>query len=474
MEDQKILEIVDFLKPLTNFMGLKYFSHNTECIQYVWYYIFQNAAVSSTGFSKEEFEFATKITYQIPDEFKTKEFQEVIEIHIEEFEEIARLLEKKDIFSSFPYETSCYSTDYYEQIIETVYWEKDLHKHKDIKINSSSEMKITINESISFRFLIHLVNLMDNITDSKNIHLHNLLIESKKILISSNYDEGDFEIKSLKDLIVFVDSAFLVIEPHHFSNTKFENTIEKIIDSVAFQFGYFFNVDIRNLKYFPTIDESSYDDMRKKILNLPAQDLIISQEYNPLLIQFYRMGVLSNLPNVQFLGFYQILEYHFSYVVNKELYRNLEYELKDPRFINSNSESLERLRIIFEKNSISRLNETVKLERVLEFFIQKDEISGFIDQIEKITGEKIFTKECDYFGKRIRISKEKNDLIPNIASMIKQTRNAIVHATDSFDFQPRYRPFSLEDQVIVEKQIPLLRFLAEKVIIATSNQFKFE
>jgi len=54
--------------------------------------------------------------------------------------------------------------------------------------------------------------------------------------------------------------------------------------------------------------------------------------------------------------------------------------------------------------------------------------------------------------------------------MIKIIRNALVHSSDRYEGKKSYVPFS-ESTEIVEKHIPLLKFLAEKVIFATSLSY---
>jgi hypothetical protein len=64
---------------------------------------------------------------------------------------------------------------------------------------------------------------------------------------------------------------------------------------------------------------------------------------------------------------------------------------------------------------------------------------------------------------------EEGHVFGNIAKRIKVLRNALVHSSDRYDRNERFVPLTSAYEKIIRREIPLLRFLAERVVIATSR-----
>ena len=81
-------------------------------------------------------------------------------------------------------------------------------------------------------------------------------------------------------------------------------------------------------------------------------------------MRFYLLGMSSNIPVLQFLSFYQVLEYFFVSISDEHLYQRLTKRVNDPRF-SSEPKSLDRLiqDVIEHKRTT---DETEMLKLVLE------------------------------------------------------------------------------------------------------------
>ena len=108
------------------------------------------------------------------------------------------------------------------------------------------------------------------------------------------------------------------------------------------------------------------------------------------------------------------------------------------------------------------------LKNVLSRFIDEKELIEFIIAYEKHLGEKIYSKNHSVFGKNIEIKLDEGHVIGNVSKQIKEIRNALVHSTDRYERSARHIPFTKTTKKIA-KDIPLMKFLAERVIIATSK-----
>ena len=190
--------------------------------------------------------------------------------------------------------------------------------------------------------------------------------------------------------------------------------------------------------------------------------------YNKELTKFYRLGMSSYFPILKYLTFYQILEYFFIKVSDEELYNKLSYELKDPKFVPKEPHIAILVRIVEEHSK--KLDETEMLKNVLKKYIDFTGLKEFIENYEEKISEKIYTKRNEIFGEIVEVSLKENHIFGNIAKIINIIRNALVHSSDRYEGKIRYVPFS-ESTEIVEKHIPLLKFLAEKVIFATSLSY---
>ena len=96
---------------------------------------------------------------------------------------------------------------------------------------------------------------------------------------------------------------------------------------------------------------------------------------------------------------------------------------------------------------------------------------NIIKNYEENVGENLYTKKRIVFGCDYQPDLREGNIYGCISRIIKTIRNALVHSSDIYERSSRYIPFS-ESTQIVKKEIPLMRFLAERVIIATSSTYE--
>jgi len=281
------------------------------------------------------------------------------------------------------------------------------------------------------------------------------------------YSESEEPIKILdfynRPFTISINNLNLIPEENRirFSDDMFETCL--------FELAYFKEVGTNLCKswddFYHDLDEEDSDleeSQEKESFQLPKVF------YNKELTKFYRLGMSSYFPILKYLTFYQILEYFFIKVSDEELYNKLSYELKDPKFVPKEPHIAILVRIVEEHSK--KLDETEMLKNVLKKFIDFKGLKEFIEIYEEKIREKIYTKSNEIFGEIVEVSLKENHIFGNIAKIIKIIRNALVHSSDRYEGKKRYVPFS-ESTEIVEKHIPLLKFLAEKVIFATSLSY---
>lgn len=187
--------------------------------------------------------------------------------------------------------------------------------------------------------------------------------------------------------------------------------------------------------------------------------------YNADLLRFYNLGMSSDVPELQFLAFYQVLEYFFVTLSDEKLYAQLASRVNDPQFRIA-PQWLDR--IIQDVTDHKRqTDETEMLKMVMARYVDQKTLCDAIDRIHAGIGQKLYWNKIDRFGTSLSVSKEPNHTIGDVARIIKAVRNALVHSSDRHERAQRHLPFS-ESSALVRKEVPLLRFLAERVIVGSA------
>jgi hypothetical protein len=193
---------------------------------------------------------------------------------------------------------------------------------------------------------------------------------------------------------------------------------------------------------------------------------IPQRRYDENLVRLYQRGIASADPVVQFLSFYQVLEFHFTTASNADLFKRLGAIIGDPAF-RSTPRYLNRLvhQTLVHKRET---DETEMLKLVLLEYADESELLEFIERYEEYLGVKIFSKAYHMFGKDVRLTLQAGHVIGSVARRVKHFRNALVHAADRFEGLERYIPSKSNEEKLA-METPVVRFLAEKAIIGSGT-----
>lgn len=239
-----------------------------------------------------------------------------------------------------------------------------------------------------------------------------------------------------------------------------------LIESCLFQVSLLRRAPFQILEELPPQAQSErrpafrFDEItRDKSFPLPRA------RFNADLVRFYQLGQSSDVPVLQFLAYYQVLEYHFIAVSDEALYRRLAARINDPRF-QTTPPHLDRIVVDVDEHK-KATDETEMLAAVLEKFVSEADVIRFIEAYEKHLGEKWYTSRRTRFGAEAEIKLQAGHVFRNVARVIKSVRNALVHSSDRHDRTDRHVPFSKGTE-IVQKDVPLVRYLAERVIVASA------
>jgi hypothetical protein len=109
------------------------------------------------------------------------------------------------------------------------------------------------------------------------------------------------------------------------------------------------------------------------------------------------------------------------------------------------------------------------LRNVLSAYCDDKEVIEFIQGYETREKAKIYIEKAECFGEDLKkLTLREGHIFGPIAKRIKVIRNTLVHSSDRYERKERYLPSPEADRVLL-REVPLLRFLAERVVIATAR-----
>jgi hypothetical protein len=206
------------------------------------------------------------------------------------------------------------------------------------------------------------------------------------------------------------------------------------------------------------------DGFRYEEREIGSQLPLPKSKINRDVARFYQRGMAADDPANQFLSFYQVLEYFFLSVSDEELYRKLSGILHDPMF-STKTRHLDKL-IQATLSHKRESDETEMLRLVLVKHVDEADLIPFIHAYEKHLADKWFTKKRKLFGEENEVKAIDGHVIGNVAKRVKLIRNALVHSSDRYNRQENFIPTRAAETEI-RKEVPLVKFLAEKVIIGS-------
>jgi hypothetical protein len=141
--------------------------------------------------------------------------------------------------------------------------------------------------------------------------------------------------------------------------------------------------------------------------------------------------------------------------------------VNDPVF-SASRKQLDRIIISVDEHS-RESDETEMLKGVLSEFVEEDEIIEFMQKYEEHLKLKLYTERSSCFGYDLeKMTPRAGHVFGPVAKRIKTIRNALVHSSDRYERKERYVPGEEASRMLV-RELPLLRYLAEKVIVATAK-----
>ncbi|GAA4460233.1 hypothetical protein [Novipirellula rosea] len=192
---------------------------------------------------------------------------------------------------------------------------------------------------------------------------------------------------------------------------------------------------------------------------------------SPITLYWYARSA-SGMPLLQFLAYYQCVEFYFPIYSRSVARRRVATILKDPTFRADRDSDLTRVISALSTGPRGFADERSMLRSTIHECLSADELRTYCEQSEE--RKTFFSKKTngltDY---RIPIASDDTDLRDHIADRIYDLRCKIVHTkTGSSDESANLLlPYSKE-AALMSHDISLIRYIAQRVLIAGSSELK--
>lgn len=198
--------------------------------------------------------------------------------------------------------------------------------------------------------------------------------------------------------------------------------------------------------------------------------------YNDDLVERYNIALESKDSYIQFISYYQIIEYCFDKVSKDKMLNDAKEILQKPDFSYKNDDKVKSLIEKVRKNirkyeSESLGSELPDLKLVIEKYISKDDFIKDINYFKDGLIQYYKTKDVPFScGAKIDIDDEDNKkFIDTLSNRIYNTRNALVHNKSNYS-ESIYHTTNDIDKKALNKEIPLMRIIAERIILKTAKE----
>jgi hypothetical protein len=254
-----------------------------------------------------------------------------------------------------------------------------------------------------------------------------------------------------------------------FQHDQAVSLLERVSNSVFFQIDLLTNIPLALSK-----ERSRF--RRRPVRRKLGNELQYPQaEYDkiPSSLYWYAKSA-GQMPLLQFLAFYQVIEFYFPTYYQAQAHRRIRSILKDPLFRSDRDADLSRICSAIQLSRSGALgDERTQFRATLNECIAAETLTEFIAADEN---RKCFlsSKTKGLTDRTLKIRDAEADLRNEVADRLYDIRCKIVHTkNDTRDGEIEILlPFSKEEDQL-HHDIALIEFIAQRVLIAASTPFRW-
>jgi hypothetical protein len=190
-------------------------------------------------------------------------------------------------------------------------------------------------------------------------------------------------------------------------------------------------------------------------------------ERNPSSLYWYARSATS-MPLLQFLAFYQCIEFFFPQYSRQETIAKIKNVLKDPAFDGTKDSSINVvLNVTMEGRRGSFLEERQQLSATLKHCVNAGALRDFLNETEE--RRRYYGSDYKKISDKRIVFSEDSGIVDQTAERIYDIRCKVVHtkSLDGGEGDAMILPFSAEADLLMT-DVELIRFLARRVLIASS------
>lgn len=258
----------------------------------------------------------------------------------------------------------------------------------------------------------------------------------------------------------------IIIEGLKFqTHNQAKDLLNNIGNSVFFQIDLLTNLP---LHFSFDLDLQREFRLRRKSINEEKKLVQPKFQYDlePISLYWYARKAVST-PLLQYLAFYQVLEFYFPQYSARDARDRIKNLLNDPTFDRNSEKNIAK---ILEIVKISAKGKAIGDERsqiratilgcvdavdLFDFFNESEEKKDFFDDSKK--GKSLVSQ-------KIAFNRKDHDIRIDVASRIYDLRCRIVHTKEEADIE-LLLPYST-DLALIKFDIDVIEFIARKVLIA--------
>ncbi|WP_137931884.1 hypothetical protein [Mesorhizobium comanense] len=252
------------------------------------------------------------------------------------------------------------------------------------------------------------------------------------------------------------------------THDKALDLLERVANSFFFEIDLSYSIPISLEKERPR----PFPTRRPNSSTKPQPFSFPYHEYDsaPMSLYWYARSA-RGMPLLQFLAFYQILEYYFPTYSQREAARRLSVVLKNPTFRADRDADIGKLlSTIKMTRSGSFGDERGQLRATLQECLDPDSLRDFVCETEE-KRDFFSSKQPSLTSHRLTLANKDADLRNEVSDLIYDIRCKIVHTKNEFNEDERniLLPFSKEADLLYY-YIELIQFVSKNVLISASTK----
>jgi len=375
----------------------------------------------------------------------------------------------------------------YNNVINTSYLESELYSSSKYEVGVNIDrMRIHGNDitqkfedlengleyelsSASAEFCVCLLlQLIDKMNEQDNRFPRGLPVRLRRPVDYTNFwdENGDITLKNvLQSLVNEVSLKIKNCKETQVTLLQYR----KYKTSFIFEFMYKSNIAIT--EYNDIMDVFQMNSLMRPRADISQFDSVPLREYCSDVVDYYKLSLASHDPYIKYLSFYHIMEYFFDEVFKNKMVNDLRDKITHPDFSYKNEEKIFEI-AKFIKNrwhtndESGQGDELESLKFVLNEYVPIDELRTRIESIDSEALQYYKENKVSFSNAPTIGWSDNQGVITQIAKRIYFTRNSLVHSKSGKN-KERYKPYKDEKQL--QKEIPLMKAVAELIIINSSK-----